>query len=292
MATPEEAGIIGPSKAEAAIFNELKGPIRESRESRILAGIAAVLGIPTSLALISACAPQPPAEVRSISTPTATPEVLPTATASPTPEPPTPEPAKVLSTPTTEPTKAPIVEVKNGFDCGILSPEACTKAEYITWGIPGRKLQEGIGVILDAGEKLKLPETMTVAATENARPGDQRIAVVRKDGSQINIHGDITPVGIGRVGKELPAGTVFAQSSGLGLKFLGDYTIVILFTNQKDLEKYFPQQIKKTPRVIEINATPQPQAGSQSATIKGDGLVFLEFNPQNKSFASILFQSN
>lgn len=202
-----------------------------------------------------------------------------TATASPTPEPPpTQEPTKAPPTPTAEPTKVITPEAEKGFDCGIFTPEICARADYITWGVPGRKPQEGIGVILDAGEKLKLPEAMTVAATENARPGDQRIAVVRKDGSQINIHGDIIPIGIGRVGKELPAGTVFAQSGELGLRFLDDYTIVILFTNAEDLKKYFSKQTENPPKVVEINAAPQPQVESQPAAA-GGGLIFFGVQP-------------
>lgn len=99
-----EAGIIGPSQADVAAADKVaRGPIKKSR---VFAGIAAVLGIPSSISMLTACEPQRPAEVRSISTPTSEP-ARPIATVLPIPElPPTPEPTKVPPTPTVIPPTA------------------------------------------------------------------------------------------------------------------------------------------------------------------------------------------
>jgi hypothetical protein len=67
MRTPDTAaGIIGPSQADITAANSLKGPIRNSGK---FAGIAAVVGIPAATLALTACVPQRPAEVRTISTP-------------------------------------------------------------------------------------------------------------------------------------------------------------------------------------------------------------------------------
>lgn len=268
---PSEEDILRADKTIQEVVEGTEQPLDPSffRRSRRWALPLLLTG---TLFLVMACNPAKAVE------PTTKAVATSTATASPTPEPPpTPEPTKAPPAPTAEPTIVITPEAEKVFDCGIFTPGVCEKADYITWGVPGRKPQEGIGVILDAGEKLKLPETMIVAASESAtRPGNRRIAVVRKDGSQINIHGDITPVGdIGRVGKELPAGTIFAQVEGSGAKFIGEYTLVILFTNEEDLKKYFPKQTENPPRVVEIDAAPQSQAANQ----QGGGLVFFGVQP-------------
>lgn len=325
MRTPDNRGIIGPSQADiAAADNTPRGPIRKSR---VLTAVGAALGLGTPL-LISACAsPQRPAEVRSVSTPTAEPVYTPVAigvslpaecqtdpnavkgwdiTTSKRPLTAADNPyidalnacvlqanksaeATATAIATTKPAVAPAAEptraatstpeAKQGFDCGILSPEACAEADYIQWDTPFGNPAEAIAMAFKAGKKFKIPEPMQVAAAEETyqgKPNGYRIVAARKDGSQIIIDGDVIPVGIGKVGKELPAGTVIAESAESGFPVLIEgYTQFIQFTSKEDLKKYFPKQTEIPPRIVINKAIPP----SQSNTKGGGGVVFFGVQP-------------
>lgn len=200
----------------------------------------------------------PPTEVVPTSPeliPTATPESIPTSTPVPT------------SAPTPEPSAIPTPEVKE-FDNGIISPKAYTKAEYIQWNTPDGRIAEGIGLTLEAGEEFRIPGDMQVAAgtlTRDGKPvGYMIVAARKKDGSQIIVLGNVIPVGIGRVGKDLPAETVVAISGESGLTYVEHYT-QLLILSAEELRERFPDQSKKDPRFIGKEPPPSP-AKSQGVT--------------------------
>ncbi len=232
--------------------------------------------------LLAACAPQRPAEVRSISTRSPEPAAPIAATSSPTPEPPkaTPatEPTKVPPTPTSEPTKVvPTPEARKEFDCGILSPKGCATGEYVEWtNFTGRK-SSGMAFTLKAGETISIPEDLHVAGVEQNQSGwldGFRIDAPRKDGSGVyTFYGDITPVGIGRVGKALPAGTAVGKiAASRIIVFEGsDYNLLITFPADDELVKAFPDQTKNPPRTL--NNTPVKKAPG------GEVPIFFDVKP-------------
>lgn len=145
-----------------------------------------------------------------------------------------------------------------GFENGMISAEAYTKAEYITWDIPGGGGKaEAIALVLGPNEKFTLPKAAQVAAvprTLDNKPNGYRITIIDKDGSQINITGDVAPTeGIGEVGKEFPSGTVIGTSRGSGLtNFPGyPYTQLVIYDNSSQLRIGYPDQTKFPPKPID-----------------------------------------
>ncbi len=173
------------------------------------------------------------------------------------------------------PKETPTPEAKKEFDNGMVSPRAYKKAEYIQWNNPGGGIAEGIGLTLESGEEFRIPEDMQVAATESTRGGKPigyRITAVRKDGSQINILGNVIPVNLVSVGKNLPAGTVVGNSGELGLTYVDKYTQLLILTLE-DLRRLFPDQIKLPPKFI--NDISQSQTTNQGRP----GLTFFDVKP-------------
>lgn len=159
--------ILGPSQSDIAAANALTGPIRKSR---IIAGVAAGLGIPVSI-MLAACTPQRPAEVRSISTPTETsvPTAVPTETATAIPKPSptateTPKPTAIpTSSPTPEPTKTPTPAPL--VSCGILPLDLCGQGKVIKITVNEREYYY-VAFNLPPGTSLTAPFSGRLSYTE------------------------------------------------------------------------------------------------------------------------------
>lgn len=291
-----EARLQGPSGADVAGANEvqrlvvsghipgLRAHLRSWRSRAVYAagGVFALLSVAcgssetvgrTSAAAVAVAttAPEPTPSSRPTATSTREPSPTPesTATAIPAATPPPKEPE-----PTATATATATPEAEKGFDNGILSPKAYTKAEYITWKT-GERTYEGIGIVLEAGEQFRIPENLQVAATGRivaGEPAGYRITALRRNGSGIDILGDAIPsTGIDNFGKDLPAGTVIGTSGGTKITVLnGIYTVLIIFRDNTDIQKFFPDQTKEPPKPVEnrtASNNPSPAQSPNQATI-------------------------
>lgn len=256
-----------------------------------LAPVAATLGIP----LLLACSP----DAKAVS-PALTPEPAAVAT-TPTPEPPPPPPtppkpeatatAMATVTPPKEPeppaTATATPEAKKGFDCGILSPEACATGKYIEWRVPkGPQTTEtipvrGMGFTLEVNEVIRISEDLQVAGEELPQGhfyNGYNITAPRKDGKRYLYWGAMKPAVdnnkepvIGKFGKNLSAGTVVARITSKNSVFKGKpYNFVVVYPSEEELKNIFSEQTKNLPELI-TNQTMTSEAG--------EGVIFFGVKP-------------
>lgn len=135
---------------------------------------------------------------------------------------------------------------------------------------------------LKAGETISIPEDLHVAGVKQNQSGwldGFRIAAPRKDGSgEYRFYGDITPVGIGRVGKALSAGTAVGKIAASGITVFegSDYNLLIIFPTDDELEKTFPDQTKNPPRTL--SNTPVKK------TPGGEVPIFFDVKPPKSAY--------
>ncbi|HLC97033.1 MAG TPA: hypothetical protein VJH97_06960 [Candidatus Nanoarchaeia archaeon] len=154
------------------------------------------------------------------------------------------------------------------FDCGILSPEACASGDKIQWNRPDGKPMIGMGFKLKPSEQLRIPQKLVVAGYELKQPHTYTgytIQAISRDGkTEINYLGSINSINLTNTGKEFTGDTPIGEIDASGRKVFkeADYNLIVWFSDEGEIGKYFPQQALKPPLIVNNGqVSSQPQLG-------------------------------